>query len=80
MENTHSKSTTALAFALLLGVLAPTAPAIAQTGTDTAGTTTEAGDARGGDDKDWGWIGLLGLLGLAGLMKKDNHRGDVNRR
>lgn len=79
MENTLAKSTRAVALALLLGALAPTTPAIAQTGTDTGGTTTQAGDDRDGDDKDWGWIGLLGLLGLAGLMKKDPHRDDVRR-
>ena len=79
MENTLAKSTRALALALLLGALAPATPALAQTGTDTGVTTTQAGDDRD-DDKDWGWIGLLGLLGLAGLMKKDHHRDDVNRR
>lgn len=80
MENMFSKSTKAMAFALLFGALAPTTPAIAQTGTDTGGTTTQAGDDRRGDNKDWGWIGLLGLLGLSGLMRKDHHRDDVNRR
>ena len=80
METTLAQSTRAMALALLIGTLAPAAPAIAQTGTDTAGTTAQAGDDRGDDDQDWGWIGLLGLLGLAGLMKKDHHRDDVNRR
>ena len=76
MENLFSKSTKAMAFALLLGALSPAAPALAQTGTDTG--TTQAGDDRDRDDTDWGWVGLLGLLGLAGMMKRD-HRGDVNR-
>ena len=79
MENTFSKSTKAIAFSLLLGALAPTTPALAQTGTDTGGTTTQAGDDRGGDGNEWGWVGLLGLLGLAGMMKKGHH-DDVSRR
>ena len=79
MENKFLRSTKAMAFALVLGALAPTTPALAQTGTDTGGAGTEAGDNRGGDDNDWGWIGLLGLLGLAGMVKK-GHRDDLGRR
>jgi MYXO-CTERM domain-containing protein len=62
----------------LMGVLTLTvflgisSPAIAQTGDNTAGTTTTMDDDDNDDTGKWGLAGLLGLLGLLGLRKRDD--------
>jgi MYXO-CTERM domain-containing protein len=56
---------TAIATFLTLGVGGTAA--VAQTGTNNGGTTTEQND----DSGKWGLAGLLGLAGLAGLAKRD---------
>lgn len=60
---------TALAFFAGPLMAQTTQPAQEQAPTTTPDT---AAPATGGDDTDYGWIGLLGLIGLAGLMGRRN--------
>jgi hypothetical protein len=73
---------TGLALLLTLGM---GASLHAQTGTGGTGSTggtgaTGYGDtARGDNDTDWGWIGLLGLGGLLGLRRREVPNRDAAR-
>jgi len=85
LENTMTTIKKVLLTAALL--LAPT-PALAQSDTTTAPTTSGSTDTTGTagstgttgttdttNDRgfDYGWLGLLGLLGLAGLRRPAPH-------
>lgn len=70
--------TSALALALLLGLLTA-GPVMAQDATEVpaAAQTTEEEDEGGFDD--WGLLGLLGLIGLAGLRRQEPEVRRVDR-
>ncbi|THA66054.1 LPXTG cell wall anchor domain-containing protein [Streptomyces sp. A0958] len=82
----HTAATLSLTAALLL---APAAPALAQTGTAQAGISvaaapTPTNEPNMTDDKDdssggWGLWGLVGLLGLAGLIPRKKKENNVPR-
>jgi hypothetical protein len=80
-ENTMIKSATKFALIAALA-LAPTLPALSQTGTGTGtsgtGTTTTTQDNTNYNNEGRnGYWGLLGLLGLFGLLGRKSHRDET---
>jgi MYXO-CTERM domain-containing protein len=71
--------TSALALALLLGLLTA-GPVLAQDATQTPSNAAQTADDEdeGGFD-DWGLLGLLGLAGLAGLRRREPEVRRVER-
>ena len=73
----------ALAAAVLLSATMSVANAqqgtVDTTATDTASMDADQSRMGDGDDKDWGWLGLLGLGGLLGMKRKDRNEGEFRR-
>jgi MYXO-CTERM domain-containing protein len=69
-----------LSLALMLVLVAGLGAAQTSPSSDQ-GSAQQSGDTRdvnrGGNDHNWGWVGLLGLTGLFGLRRRRNE--EVNR-
>jgi hypothetical protein len=73
---------TSLALLLTLGMSASLHAQTDAGGTGGTGGTGASGygdTARGDNDTDWGWIGLLGLGGLLGLRRREVPHRDATR-